>query len=458
LNEPAGGGRWLARNLLLWLMLPLLAIVLATAAFGIYTAHRLADRVFDGWLLDAAGSVAALVRFEHAQALLDLPPAAEKVLLYDVSDHTYFSVMQDQRLLAGRAGIPGAGESAVRYDQGSAFEAQLDGQPVRVARIDLDAGSGNYATVLVAETLGKRARARQDLIAVLWPMGALVVAAASAIMLAIRFTVRPLQAIAARWNERSHASLQAISVDGVPRELMPFATALNDLLERIRAILARERQFATTAAHQLRTPLAGLQLGLARAAEAPDLPTARLVIGELSQSTQRTARLVQQLLALGRLDPEGRGDAGFCVTDLVAMARDVGSAYVEQALAKKINFELVAATPTVPANVHPDLVAEALSNLLDNAIRYTPEGGRVVLEVSSDPVRLCVCDSGPGIAEDEREAVLERFVRGRLAVGDGSGLGLSIVRDICTLHGASVTLSDSDWGGACVTIAFPKEA
>jgi len=101
------------------------------------------------------------------------------------------------------------------------------------------------------------------------------------------------------------------------------------------------------------------------------------------------------------------------------------------------------------------MLGTPISNLLDNAIRYTPEGGRVALEVLNEPVRICVRDSGPGIAGDEREAVLERFVRGRLAVGDGSGLGLAIVRDICTLHGARVTLSDSGWGGACITIAFP---
>ena len=194
----------------------------------------------------------------------------------------------------------------------------------------------------MAETQVKRQRSAQELLAVIWPMAALVSAAALAIVLAVRRTVRPLEVIAARWKERSHTSLEAIDDGDVPRELMPFTSALNDLLARIREMLARERQFAATAAHQLRTPLTGLQLGLSRAAEAPDIATARAVMGQLSRETQRTARLVQQLLALGRLDPEVRGNLDFRSHDLAALAQDVGAAHADHALAKSIDLELVA--------------------------------------------------------------------------------------------------------------------
>ena len=449
-----GGTKWLKRELLLRLMLPLLAIVVATGALGTYTAHRLTDRVFDRWLLDAARSVGALVRFEHGKASLELPSAAETVLLYDDIDRTYFSVMQGERLLAGRRGIPDRGEGEIMSRRGRAYGARLDGQLVRIARAEISDRDGHSAIVLVAETLVKRQRSEQELLVVLWPMAALVLAAAIAIFLAVRRTVRPLEAIAARWNERSHASLQSISADDVPRELMPFATALNDLLGRIREMLARERQFAATAAHQLRTPLAGLQLGLARAAQAPDISAARAVIGELSHATRRTARLIQQLLALGRLDPETRGDLDFRRSDLVALVQDVGAAHADQAIAKAIDLELVTATQPVLATVQPEMMAEALSNLIDNAIRYTPSGGRVLIEVMNEPTSIRVSDSGPGIPNDERLAVFERFVRGRLATGEGSGLGLAIARDIAALHGATVLLGQSAWGGVSVTVAF----
>ena len=451
-----GRANWLRRDLLLRLMLPLLAIVVATAALGTYTAHRLTDRVFDRWLLDAARSVGVLVHFEHGQASIELPPAAETVLLYDDIDHTYFSVTQGQRLLVGRRGIPKQGARETTYRRGRAFDASYEGEPVRIVRTELDSGSAEPVVVLVAETLVKRQGSAQELMVVLWPMGALVIAAAAAIVLAVRRTVRPLEVIAARWNERSHASLQPIGDENVPRELLPFAAALNDLLGRIREMLARERQFAATAAHQLRTPLAGLQLGLARAAEAPDILTAREAIGELSHATQRTARLVQQLLALGRLDPEARGDLDFECADLVTLAQDVGAAHADQALAKTIDLELIAPVQPVLATLQPELMAEALGNVLDNAIRYTPPGGRVLVEVIDSPPLIRVSDSGPGIPKAEHKTVFERFVRGRAATGDGSGLGLSIVRDIAALHGASVNLSDSDWGGLSVTMVLAR--
>ena len=446
--------RWLKRDLLLRLMLPLLIIVAATGVLGTYTAQRLTDRVFDRWLLDAAHSVASLVKFDHGRASLELPPIAQTILLFDDNDLTYFSVRQGERLLAGREGIPGSGTGEATYRRGRAYEARFDGRMVRIASVELDEMGAPAVTVMVAETQVKRQRSAQELALVFWPMAVLVLAAAGTIVLAVRHTVRPLEMIAARWSERSHASLQPIGDEDVPRELLPFAAALNDLLARIRDMLTRERQFAATAAHQLRTPLAGLQLGLARAAKASDVDEARAVIGELSQSTQRTARLVQQLLALGRLDPETRGDLEFRCHDLVALAQDVGAAHADHALAKVIDLELIAVSRPVLTNMLPDLIAEALGNLIDNAIRYTPAGGHVVVEVTAIPVQVRVSDSGPGIDEDERDAVFERFVRGRRAAGEGSGLGLAIVRDIATLHGAQVSLADSPWGGTSVTIAF----
>jgi two-component system, OmpR family, sensor histidine kinase TctE len=446
--------RWLKVDLLLRLMLPLLVIVAATAGFGTYTAQRLTSRVYDRWLLDSARSVAAQVRFDHGAASLDLPPVAESILLFDENDHVYFSVSQSGRLVAGSPGIPLAGANESIIARGATYDASFGGQPVRVARVTLDPGGTETVTVLVAETGLKRERSAQELIALMWPMLALVVAAGLSIVLAVRGAVRPLQVIASRWSERSQMSLQAIGDDDVPRELLPFTAALNDLLGRIRGLLARERQFAATAAHQLRTPLAGLQLGLSRALKAADIDQAREVMGELSQTTDRTARIVQQLLALGRIDPENRGDMDFAVCDLVAVAEDVGSAYADQALAKGVDLELVTPVRPVPALVVHDLIAEALANLLDNALRYTPAAGRIVVEVHAHPITIRVSDSGPGIPEDEREAVLGRFVRGRSATGSGSGLGLAIVSEIALLHRARIGINDSAWGGTSVSIDF----
>lgn len=446
----------LLRPLLLRLMTPLLAIVAATGALGVYTAGWLTDRTFDRWLLDAARSLVGQVRFDGGTASVHLGSDAEAILAYDVSDRVWYSVVQGERLVVGQPGMPRAGEGTVRWRDGSTYDAVYEGRPVRVAAVEVDRGNAR-ATVLVAETLIKRQAARRDLLLMLIPLAVLMLAAAAAIVIALRRTLWPLQAIAQRWNTQSHASLEPIASHDVPRELLPFATALNDLLARIQEMLARERRYAADAAHQIRTPLAGLQLGLARAAEAADIEGVRAVIAELQQTTTRTARMLQQLLLLGRLDPEVAMDPTRAPVDLVALAREVGEAEVDHALARRIDLEFDAPDRAVPIAAQPDLIGEALANLVDNALRYTPEGGRVLIAVAADPPRLAVDDSGPGIAPDERAAVFERFVRGRRASAwaDGSGLGLAIVREIAALHGASVRIGDSALGGARFELRFP---
>ena len=445
----------LRRDLALRLMLPMLAIVAAAGGLGAVTAQRLVDQVFDRWLLDSAHGLAAQVRGVQTRATVELAPSAAALLAFDEIDQTAYNVTQGERLLVGSAGLPDHGTREAEYPNGRAFDAELNGREARVATVELCGGCTVPVTVRVAETTRKRVSARIDVLEMLLPLVALLAVAAVTIAFALRRTIVPLERIAARWNERSAASLQAIGTDGVPRELLPFATALNQLLTRIRAMLVRERQFATTAAHQLRTPLAGLQLGLARAAAAPDLATARATIAELNAATQRTARLIQQLLSLGRLDPEVRGELAFAPTDLAALAHDVGATFLDLAISRNVALEISEAPAPVVATVHAELVGEALGNLVDNALRYTPVGGKVAIEFDAAPPAVRIVDSGPGIDPAVSGNVFERFVRGKGAAGEGSGLGLSIVRDIATLHHAEVIVARSALGGASVTLRFP---
>ncbi len=252
--------QWLQRRLLLRLMLPLLVIFAAAAAVGVYGAQSLTDGVFDRWLLDAAQSLAHQVRVDEGNTVVDLPPAAAAMLAYDDIDKTSFSVTQGSHHLVGQAGIPVNGRREAFYRAGRAFDASFEDEAVRVAAVEIKSAGSGELIVLVAETTRKRQRAQQRITLMMLPMGLLLAAAAVTIGVAVRRTIHPLETIASRWNERSHTSLQTIDIADIPGELMPFATALNDLLARLRAMLEHERQFATTAAHQLRTPLAGLQL------------------------------------------------------------------------------------------------------------------------------------------------------------------------------------------------------
>jgi two-component system sensor histidine kinase TctE len=450
----------LQRDLSQRLMLPLLAIVAAAGIVGVFTAGRHVDRVYDRWLLDAALSLAVQVHTspDGSPATIELAPSAVALLTFDEIDSIHFNATDGTRLIAGEPGLPDHGERETHYPRGRAFDAKLQGEDARIALVESCTNCARPVTIRVSETTHKRDRARLELLEMLLPLVALLGIAVVTIIVALRRTLGPLERIASRWNERPTASLQPVGTEGVPRELLPFATALNQLLERIRGMLARERQFALTAAHQLRTPLAGLQLGLARAAAAPDIGAARAVIAELQPSTQRTARLMTQLLALGRLDPELRDGLEFVPTDLAALAHEIGATYLDNAIGRGIALEFGEPTMPVRATVHADLVGEALANLLDNALRHTPRGGRVAIGFDSDPPAISVDDSGPGIDPGVREDVFERFVRGKDAGGEGSGLGLSIVRDIAVLHGGTVDIARSLLGGARVTLHFPKPA
>ena len=447
----------LRRDLLLRLSLPLLLIVGATGALGLYTAQTLTDRTFDRWLLDAAQALAMQVRFVEDVAVVDLGGDAEAILAYDVVDRTYFSVEQRGRHITGHHNLPTHGRDRVQYDDGLVFDGSFAGRPVRVAEVSVGRDRA-LAQVRVAETLSKRHGVRADLQLMLLPLAALLLAAVGAIVLALRWTLRPLEMIAARWNQRSHTSLETIELHGVPRELLPFATALNNLLARIHQLLLRERRFSANAAHQIRTPLAGLQLGLARAAEALDLAATRTVINELQQTTQRAARSLQQLLAMGRLDPETAFDLAPTAVDLVSLAHEVGALYLDNALARGTVLELLAPEQAVMVRVQPELISEALGNLVDNALRYAPCGSRVEIVVRAHPPTLLVADSGPGLAAHERLTMLSRYVRGQDASGDGSGLGLAIVREIAELHCIRLTLAQSALGGLEVSLCFQTDA
>ncbi len=448
--------RWLQRDLLRRLLLPVLAIVLLTGAATAFNAHELVEEVFDRWLLDAARSLATQIHFEGTRAVVELSPQAEAMLRYDVEDRVSYEVTQGQRHLIGDRGLPLEGDDDDAYGGGDrAYDSVVLGKRVRIASVPVP-GPGEPALVIVAETQAKRDNATRALLLVIAPVWALVLLAALGVGMAVRRTVRPLERMAAQWSEHSHASLDPIPTEDVPRELRPFAVALNDLLGRVRELLLRERHFAATAAHQLRTPLAGLQLGLARAAECPDLESTRKALANLEITTQRTARLVQQLLWLARLDPEGRGRIELAPVDLVAVAREVGEAYMDAAIERDIALELASTRPSVVVHAQADLLREALGNLIDNAIRYTPSGGRVELAVGIDPPSISISDSGAGIRPEQRGRVFERFVRGEGTYGEGTGLGLAIVKEIATLHRAEVLLDVAVARGARFVFRFPS--
>jgi two-component system sensor histidine kinase QseC len=290
----------------------------------------------------------------------------------------------------------------------------------------------------------------------LFPLALAVPLLAMAIGGGVGRGLEPLRRVAAAVGRRSPSNLQPVDLEKVPAELNVVIETLNVLLHRLHEAFERERRFTTDAAHEIRTPLAGIKTHAQVALRQGNENQRRQAMEEVIQGVDRTTRLVEQLLTLARLDHEALASE-FHAVDLGSIAADVIAALDSDARAKRITVSLLRTS-------HNPLPGNALSlsmmirNLVDNAIRYTPEGGAVQVEIGNDAGHpfVSVIDNGPGVPEAERVRVFDRFYRGSRTTPYGCGLGLSIVRRIADLHAASVDLGAAPFGrGLQVRVKFP---
>jgi two-component system sensor histidine kinase QseC len=280
---------------------------------------------------------------------------------------------------------------------------------------------------------------------------------AFAALLAISFGLRPLRKLAQELNLRSPERLDPIHLDDTPKEIQPVLDALGQLLTRVAGTLENERRFTSDAAHELRTPLAALRAQV-QAAMLTDEPAERLEsLHKALQGMDRMGHLVGQLLTLARLD-ELSASTHLEPVDLATVTRECCAELGPDALAKKIELELNGEY-TAPISGSPDLLRVLVRNLLDNAIRYTSEGGHVVVSIQAlenSAHRLDVCDSGPGVPDEQLAQLGQRFSRFSPTLAEGVGLGLSIVLRIAEIHRARIAFSRATKaGGLRVHAEFP---
>ncbi|HEV3240072.1 MAG TPA: sensor histidine kinase [Casimicrobiaceae bacterium] len=439
------------RRRLLWFLIPPILLVVGAAVLTCYIALRAATAAYDRSLLDPALDLAASVSIGLDGPHLNLLRQAQETLLSDHEDRLVFQIRAP-----GGAVI--AGDDALDLPPSLApgermfFDSRYQGQPVRVATVRTE--SGLY--VQVAETLHKR----HHLIAEILAAGLLPAVLIALAMLVLGWTgvaqgIAPLAWIRTQLLGRSPHDFHPLDANATPEEIAPAIEALNRLLAQVRESNEMQQRFLANAAHQLRTPLAGLQMHLELLLRRELTPDVRTEISGMHLATVRASHLANQLLALAKAEASADDYAQLATVDLYAVADGVVHEWVQRAIARDIDlgFDL----EHTPVAGNPVLLAELLGNLLDNALRYTPRGGSVTVRCGSERGQpfLSVEDNGPGIPESARGRVFERFYRVHDTPGDGAGLGLAIVKEVVQGHRGALQIESPAERGTRIVVRFP---
>lgn len=470
--------RSLFGEILDWMLTPLLLLWPASLALTWLVAQNIADKPFDRALEYNVQALAQLVVVKNGQAHFNLPQPARELLRADDADQIYYQVIGLRgELLSGEKEVPAPPDTL----KTSAWEVKLRdeeirGLPVRVAAIWIqsDVPGARDALVQVAETREKRSVLATEIIkGVMLPQFVILPLAVLLVWLALVRGTRPLNQLEARIRARKSDDLSPLDESSVPQEVVPLVSSVNGLLTRLKDSMATQKRFLADAAHQLKTPLAGLRmqadLALRQNTSTDDL---KLSLQQIGRSSIRATHTVNQLLALARA--EGGGNVlAQQNCDLALLTRDVVQDAIPRAMEKRIDLGFEGAQvgdPGVMVLANPTLIKELVRNLVDNALNYTPSSlehpGVITVRVLADPygraLLLQVEDTGPGIPEVERALVMQPFYRVLGTNTDGSGLGLAIVQEIAKKHGATLTVEDARPGhmppGAMFTVRFLANA
>jgi two-component system sensor histidine kinase TctE len=441
--------RSLRAHLLRMLLPPVAALLAVGAVVAYYPSLEPATEAYDQALVDVGIAVGAYIRPSAAGYAIDLPLPVEQALRTDRYDSIYYRVLSPDGIgLAGDPALPAPlGDEA-------AYDAFYKGQKIRVVAVPTPCGQSS-CTVLVAETTVKRSKlAREIVLSSLLPEMLIAVATLAIVWFGVKRGLGPLARLSEEIKARSPRDLHPIDAKAAPEETRPLLDALNGLLRQVSEASGNQQRFLANAAHQLRTPLAGLQAHTELALSKPLPEGVRAELEQVREATIRSARLANQLLALARAEPGARSTPS--QVNLKGVVEAEADAWVHQALARDVDlgFELE------PAPVSGDafLLREALANLVHNAIVYSHQGGHVTVRTGArnGNAFVEVEDDGPGIPAAERVRVLERFYRVPGTIGTGSGLGLAIVSEIAAGHGAGIELGEGGGAKGCrVAITFP---
>jgi len=477
--------RSLFGDILDWMLVPLLLLWPLSVLIIWVLAQGIANRPFDRELGELARTlgrrvavVAAPASRQGSEVRVSLNETSAAILRSDPSDAVFFQVLGTRgEWVAGDRDLPVPDEPRASTGELRFRDDEVQGQPVRVAYLWVAAAGTKAGTVpplvQVAETLDKRSQLTTEIArGVMLSQFAILPLAVLLVWFALLRGLRPLNELQRRIRQRASDDLSPIDERLAPEEVSPLVAAINDLLTRLDRSIAAQKHFLADAAHQLKTPLAGLrtqaELAEREVDAGGDAKSVKRSLHQIARSSQRAAHMVNQLLSMARAEDieQARRVVPF---NLVALAVEAVRDFVPRAMELGIDLGYEGPEPgdagAARLSGQPVLVREAVRNLIDNALQYTPRGGTVTARVLADPFGqvavVQVEDDGPGIPEAERELVFQPFYRALGTNVDGSGLGLAIVREIAERHGGSVDIEAAQPRclppGTLVTLRLPVQ-
>lgn len=439
------------------LLAPLLWVWLLGATVATIGSSQLAqyagDTAFDRALLDEAGAIATQVHWTDRGPLLELSTQTQEMLAWDSADRNAYMVTDaDGHILSGVGDLPMPADRSGSFVRPVTFDASYLREPVRGAMYSIRSPMlDQYVTVVVVETKRKReSLVREVQLAVLLPTLALGTVTFVLLAWGIRRGVAPLRRVAAEVARRDVSDLRPLPVGEVPREALPLIERINVLLSNVAQSVELQRRFVADAAHQLRTPVAGIRVlsqELRRELDGhAEVAGSQPLLDALVASTDRMSRLVSQLLNLARSESALRGAAAgeLAAIDVLPVVREAAEPLVLAATRQGRMIALEAPAGPCMARAHPVWLGEVVSNLLDNALRYGGPTVEVRVEERPGELAIVVQDDGEGIACEHRDLIFKPFWRGERADTrsvEGTGLGLAIVQEVVQGMGGRIELA-----------------
>ncbi len=441
----------------LWGAVFIVLILSTVTAFAL--ASRVGSIVYDRWLYDSAMTLADQVRVVNGRAVLDLNRAAVEMFEWDSVDHVFGEVTSlKSGLLFSNARFPRPPDG-LEMGQPRFYDAQVNGKMARIVAVRLTplGEHGESLAIQVAETKAKRSSLLAEILRLSLPLQAVILLVTFLLVwFAVTSSLRAVDEMTNKLADYDSEHLAELGeLDHQPNELRPLVDSINRLIAKLANAQTTQRRFIANAAHQLRTPLATLQVQTERALREPDRERHREALVQVLKAITRSHHLVHQLLTLARSDQLAEKSLDMAEVDLAELARDELEQWADAAIARGIDLGYDGPEQGVALLGEATLLREMIGNLVDNAIRYGKPGGQVTLGLSGSPPILFVDDDGSGIPAEERALVFERFYRRPGAESQGCGLGLPIAQEIASRHRASLRILDNPAGqGTRIEIRF----